>query len=446
MSSSIPHKHVDLSPPSISEAFLVWLRIGLLSFGGPAGQIALMHRIIVEEKKWLDEARFLHALNFCMLLPGPEAQQLAIYCGWLLHRTWGGLIAGILFVLPGALVILALSVLYALHADMAVVSGLFFGLKAAIIAIVLQAVVKIARKALVGGLTIGIASLSFIAIFLFSVSFPLIVASAGLLGFFVARANPNRRPSPGPDLPRKTDEAATRSSWLTRLRPAAASLAVWLLPVGLLFITVGPDSVFTQIAVFFSKMAVVTFGGAYAVLAYVAQQAVEGYGWMTTPEMVDGLGLAETTPGPLILVVQFVGFLGAYRAETGLDPMVAGILGALITIWVTFAPCFFWIFLGAPYIERLRGAPALSAALSGITAAVVGVIANLALWFSIHIVFASTSRVELGPVDTTVPILSSFDPAAASLAVFATILLFRFKINMIVVLAVTGAVGALTHV
>lgn len=441
--SQKPNGPADYPDPSIGEAFLVWLRIGLLSFGGPAGQIALMHRVTVEEKKWLDDAQFLHALNFCMMLPGPEAQQLATYIGWLLHRTLGGLIAGILFVLPGALVILGLSILYALHADMEIVAGLFYGLKAAVIAIVLHAVVKIGRKALTNKLAIAVAFSAFCAIFLFGVPFPLIIAAAAFLGFFSVKLFPDMFPAASAPPEKPACATRARPSLSKYLRPAGASLLLWILPVILLFTLAGPDSIFTQMATFFSKMAVVTFGGAYAVLAYVAQQAVETYGWMTTPEMVDGLGLAETTPGPLIMVVQFVGFLGAYRAETGFDPILAGILGAAITTWVTFAPCFFWIFLGAPFIERLRGARALSAALSTITAAVFGVVTNLALWFSIHVIFEDVTPYDKGPVRTIVPDWLSLDPAAAFLALFAIFLMVRLKVNMIAVLMISGTAGAM---
>lgn len=417
--------------PTIRELLAVWLRIGLLSFGGPAGQIALMHRIVVEEKGWLDEPRFLRALNFCMLLPGPEAQQLATYIGWQTNRTLGGAIAGVLFVLPGALVILALSLLYALHADLTFVAGIFFGLKAAVIAIVIQALIKISKKALKGPQAIWIAVFAFIAIFLFAVPFPLIIAAAGLFGFLQARSRSSSTPA---DMPDNHDQKSS-------FRPALTSLALWLIPVASLILLLGPDNVFSQIAVFFSKLAVVTFGGAYAVLSYMTQETVQTYGWLTPYEMVDGLGLAETTPGPLILVTEFVGFLGAYRGETGLDPVTAGILGAILTVWVTFAPCFFWIFIGAPFIERLEHAPSIAAALSAITAAVVGVVANLTLWFSVHVLFAEVRQVNAGPVETTLPGLASIDLIAVGLAAASALLLFRFRMNMILVLALAGAAG-----
>ncbi|MDH5323746.1 MAG: chromate efflux transporter, partial [Gammaproteobacteria bacterium] len=335
------------------------MKIGLLSFGGPAGQIALMHRILVEEKRWLDEDRFLHALNYCMLLPGPEAQQLATYIGWLLHRIRGGLTAGILFILPGALVILLLSILYAGFQQFALTQAIFFGIKAAVLAIVIEAILRIGRRALKTQFMYLIAAASFLAIFLFDVSFPLIIASAGLLGFLGSRLRPQWLPA-GARVAAASDSAGaalppTRPSLARAIRVSAVCLALWLLPIAGLAAWLGTNHVFVQEGMFYSKMAVVTFGGAYAVLAYMAQQAVDTYGWLEPGEMLDGLGLAETTPGPLIMVVQFVGFLGAYRNPGLLDPFVAGTLGALFTTWVTFVPCFLWIFLGAPYVEALRG-------------------------------------------------------------------------------------------
>ena len=393
-----------------SEAVRVWARIAALSFGGPAGQIAVMHRILVEEKRWIGDERFLHALNYCMLLPGPEAQQLATYIGWLLHKTKGGLVAGALFVLPGFLAILGLSFVYVLLGRVPVVEGLFFGLKAAVLAIVLQAVVRVGSRALRNGTKWALAAASFVAIFAFDVPFPVIVLTAGLIGFFAARAGvaafaggeghansgthvADRDTLLGDDLP---DHA--RPDWGWSLRISAAFLLLWLGPVAALLVALGPDDTFSRIAVFFSQMAVVTFGGAYAVLAYVAQQAVETYGWLTAGEMLDGLGMAETTPGPLIMVTQFVGFLGAYRDAGALNPLAAATLGAVLTTWVTFLPCFLWIFLGAPFIERLRGNKALTGALSGITAAVVGVIANLGAWFALHALFGEVREVPPLPV------------------------------------------------
>ncbi|QTF92876.1 chromate efflux transporter, partial [Halomonas sp. BM-2019] len=383
---------VNETPHSVPfrEAVMVWLRVAMLSFGGPAGQIAVMHRILVEEKQWIGEKRFLHALNYCMMLPGPEAQQLAIYIGWLMHRTRGGLVAGSLFVLPGFIAILALSYLYATLGNVGLVEGLFFGLKAAVLAVVLHAVVRIGKRALRNRMMIGLAAAAFVAIFFLEIAFPLIILGAALIGFWGGRRGltafqagsgghgedggqglSDRDSLLGEGLPA---HARPNRSW--SLRVSAIFLLLWLTPVALLLVTLGGDNVFSQIATFFSKMAVVTFGGAYAVLGYVTQEAVQHYGWLAPGEMLDGLGMAETTPGPLIQVVQFVGFMGAYREAIGLDPMLAATLAAVLTTWVTFVPCFLWIFLGAPYVERLRDNRALSAALSAITAAVVGVILN----------------------------------------------------------------------
>ena len=423
------------------EAFRVWLRIGLISFGGPAGQIALMHKVLVEEKKWIDEARFLHALNFCMLLPGPEAQQLATYVGWLLHRTLGGLIAGILFVLPGALVILALSLLYAAFGQLPLVEAAFFGIKAVVLAVVAEALLRIGRRALRSRLHLGIAAAAFVGIFFFALPFPLIVVLAGLLGFLGAALGQRADPKE-PDAEVPIGRADRRAS----LRAALVCLALWLAPTAALLALLGPDQVFSQIAVFFSKMAVVTFGGAYAVLAYVGQQAVETYAWLEPGEMLDGLGLAETTPGPLIMVVQFVGFLGAHRNPGALDPFGAGILGAVLTTWVTFLPCFAWIFLGAPYVEALRGNRKLDAALSGVTAAVVGVILNLALWFALHINFARVEEVRIGALRLYSPVWETVDPASLVLTGTALIAMLRFKLPMLPVLFVGAALGALYRV
>ncbi|MDJ0968401.1 MAG: chromate efflux transporter [Kiloniellales bacterium] len=423
------------------EAFRVWLRIGLISFGGPAGQIALMHKVLVEEKKWIDEARFLHALNFCMLLPGPEAQQLATYVGWLLHRTLGGLIAGILFVLPGALVILALSLLYAAFGQLPLVEAAFFGIKAVVLAVVAEALLRIGRRALRSRLHLGIAAAAFVGIFFFALPFPLIVVLAGLLGFLGAALGQRADPKE-PDAEVPIGRADRRAS----LRAALVCLALWLAPTAALLALLGPDQVFSQIAVFFSKMAVVTFGGAYAVLAYVGQQAVETYAWLEPGEMLDGLGLAETTPGPLIMVVQFVGFLGAHRNPGALDPFGAGILGAVLTTWVTFLPCFAWIFLGAPYVEALRGNRKLDAALSGVTAAVVGVILNLALWFALHISFARVEEVRISALRLYRPVWESVDPASLVLSAAALVAMLRFKLPMLPTLAAGAALGALYHV
>ena len=359
-----------------------------MSFGGPAGQIALMHRVLVEEKRWVSEPRFLTALNFCMLLPGPEAQQLATYIGWMLHGWRGGVVAGSLFVIPGFVVILALSTGYAVYQDAGWVLGLFLGLKAAVLVIVVEALIRVSRRALRNGLMLGIAIAAFLALFLFDAPFPLVIVAAGLAGYHrhagVAWGVCGCRAMPSPS-------PAAGAGWGKGLRHAAGVVAIWgalwVAPLILIVPLAGWGSVFADIFRFFSVMAVVTFGGAYAVLAYVAQEAVTGLHWLQPGEMLDGLALAETTPGPLVLVLSFVGYLAAFRQATGLDPLVAGLLGATLVAWVTFIPCFLWIFLGAPHIERLSANRALSGALAAITAAVVGVIANLALWFALHTLF-----------------------------------------------------------
>lgn len=435
----------DPAPPSLAAATRVWLKIGLLSFGGPAGQIALMHKELVEDRRWIGEQRFLHALNYCMLLPGPEAQQLATYIGWLMHRTAGGLIAGLLFILPGALVMLGLSSLYVLYRDVPLIDAAFLGVKAAVLAVVVEALMRIGRRALKTRASYVIAALAFVAIAALHIPFPLIILAAGLTGWLMSRvSDPSKAAGKGaaPE-PANVVEAMfargemdhTRPSAARALRTLAIWLPVWLLPVALLWALTGDTSVWTRIATFFSTMAVVTFGGAYAVLAYVAQAAVDGFGWLTPGEMVDGLGLAETTPGPLILVLQHVGFLAAYRAPGALDPMLAGALGAALTVWVTFAPCFLWIFAGAPFVETLRGNKAIAGALSAITAAVVGVILNLAVWFAMHVLFREMASVGFGPVRLDLPVLSSLDWRAALLAAAAMIAMFRFHLGMAATLA-----------
>ncbi|MCP8941147.1 chromate efflux transporter [Alsobacter sp. SYSU M60028] len=440
--------------PSFREALAVWARVAALSFGGPAGQIAVMHRILVDEKRWISERRFLHALNYCMLLPGPEAQQLATYVGWLLHGAKGGLAAGLLFILPGVVAIMALSMIYAAFGHVSAVAALFFGLKAAVLAIVLQALARVASRALTNRLMVALAALSFVAIFFFRAPFPLIVAGAGVLGFAAARAGlagpsaghaagASARPEGGYVL---DDERGEGRGDPARARWVALLFAVlWAAPVAALVLALGPDDVFSRIALFFSKMAVVTFGGAYAALAYVAQQAVENYGWLAAGEMLDGLGMAETTPGPLIMVLQFVGFMAAWRDPGGLPPWVAGVAGGLIATWVTFTPCFLWIFLGAPYIEVLRGNRALAGALSAITAAVVGVILNLGLWFAIHVVFRQTRPVEGLGASFDAPVLSSVDPWALALSAAALWATFRLRLGMLTVLALCSAAGLALH-
>ena len=433
------------------EAFRVWLRIALLSFGGPAGQIAVMHRILVEEKNWISESRFLHALNYCMLLPGPEAQQLATYIGWLLHRTAGGIMAGGLFILPGVICIMALSYVYAAFGNVGMVEALFFGLKAAVLAIVIQAVVRVGKRALRNRIMIGLAAIAFIAIFFFNVPFPVIIITAGVIGYvgakigrpeFAAIGHGGGKSAAaiddmlGDELPEHVRPSIPRA-----LRVSAVWLLLWLVPVGALLIAFGPANVFSQIALFFSKMAMVTFGGAYAVLAYVAQQAVEHYHWVQPREMLDGLGMAETTPGPLIMVLQFVGFMAAYRDPGTLSPMLAGTLGGLLATWVTFTPCFLWIFLGAPFIETMRGNKGLAGALTAITAAVVGVILNLSIWFALHTVFRDTIPVRSFGLSFDMPVLSSVDLPALVLAIAAATAIFRFNIGMLTVLAGSCAAG-----
>jgi chromate transporter len=436
---------------SFGEAFRVWLKIALLSFGGPAGQIAVMHRILVEEKNWISESRFLHALNYCMLLPGPEAQQLATYIGWLLHRTAGGIMAGGLFILPGVISIMALSFIYAAYGNVSFIEALFFGLKAAVLAVVIQAVVRVGKRALRNRIMIALAAAAFVAIFFFNVPFPVIIIAAGVIGYIGAKAG---RPEfaavehgggknaaavdsiLGKQLPDHVRPSVPRA-----LKVSAVWLLLWLVPVFALLIAFGQANVFSQIAVFFSKMAMVTFGGAYAVLAYVAQQAVEHYHWVSPREMLDGLGMAETTPGPLIMVLQFVGFMAAFRDPGTLPPMLAGTLGGLLATWVTFTPCFLWIFLGAPFIETMRGNKGLAGALSTITAAVVGVILNLSIWFALHTVFRQTVPVRSFALSFDMPVWSSIDVAALALAIAAATAIFRFNVGMLTVLAGSCVAG-----
>jgi chromate transporter len=435
------------------EAMKVWLRVAALSFGGPAGQIAVMHRIVVEEKRWIGEQRFLQALNYCTLLPGPEAQQLATYLGWLMHRTAGGLLAGTLFVLPGMIAIMALSWIYVLLGKVTLVQGLFFGLKAAVLVIVIEAVIRVGRRALRNNAMRLLAAAAFIAIFFYGVPFPLIVVAAGLIGYAATRFGSTafqagghgagNRPALGDAeslLGEATPEHA-RPNLAWTLSIGSIFLALWLVPVALLWFLRGPDDIFTQIAVFFSKMAVVTFGGAYAVLAYVAQQAVEHYHWVKPGEMLDGLGMAETTPGPLIMVTQFVGFLAAWREPGSLPPLLAATLGGLLTTWVTFVPCFLWIFFGAPFVEALRANKALGAALGAITAAVVGVILNLAVWFALHVLFAKVVPTPFLGASVLVPVLSSVDWPSLILAAAAATAIFRFRMGMIPVLLASALAG-----
>ena len=432
---------------SFNQAVFVWFKISLLSFGGPAGQIAVMHRLLVEELKWVSEKRFLHALNFCMLLPGPEAQQLTIYLGWLLHRVRGGVVAGTLFVLPGALTVLVLSIIYVTYQQEMLVSSIFFGVKAAVLAIVTTALWRLARKILRKKLLIGITIAAFLASFVFAVPFPIVIVGAALATYFFGEASVQTARSD------EEGEARIIDSWVAAggspkphraFLVAAICAFLWLAPIAVLYGWLGAGHVYVQEAMFFSKMAVVTFGGAYAVLSYMAQQTVGYYGWISAGEMLDGLGMAETTPGPLIMVTQFVGFMGAYHSPGMLDPMMAGCLGALVTTWVTFAPCFLWIFLGAPYIEALRGNRVLAVALTGITAAVVGVVLNLAIWFGLRVMFVELSDVALLGLDgiaVSLPVLSSFDPLASAILAGALVAIAIFGVGMIKVLAVCAAAG-----
>ena len=417
---------------SFREAVRVWLKIGCLGFGGPAGQIALMHRILVDEKKWIDEPRYLHALNFCMLLPGPEAQKLATYVGWLLHGVRGGLAAGILFVLPGALVMLAFSLLYVLGRGIPVVEGALFGIKAAVLVIVVEALIRIGRRALKTRLLVGMAAAAFIGIFFLDLPFPLIVAAAGLVGFFTTQQRGQGSPA---RMPGRWRQAATASG---------IGLLLWWAPVALAFSVLGASHVFVDIGVFFSKLAVVSFGGAYALLAYMAQEAVETYRWMSAPEMVDGLGLAETLPGPLIKVTQFVGFLGAYRHPEPFSPLAAGIIGSALTTWVTFVPPMLLIFAGAPFVEQLRANQRLSGALAAITAAVVGVVLNLTVWFVLHVLFARVTEVRAGMLRWFVA--EHLDPWALGLGVIAGVLMLRLHRGVLETVAVMALAGMLLKV
>ncbi len=448
MSESNPS--VPAAAVSWREMWATWGRVALLSFGGPAGQIAVMHRIIVEEKRWISEERFLHALNFCMLLPGPEAQQLATYIGWLLRRTRGGLLAGGLFILPGLVSILVLSIVYAEYGTTPVVQGLFFGLKPAVLAIVVEAVIRIGKRVLKNGVMLTVAMLAFVAIFFLQVPFPLVVLSAGMIGFVGGHWFPERfsvlkghSAKAGSNVlpPVERVYHDVPPTWTRALLVSAVCLPLWFGPILIARQSLGESSAIYQEGVFFSQAAMVTFGGAYSVLAYVAQKAVDDYGWLKSGEMLDGLGMAETTPGPLIMVVQFVGFMGAYRHPGAMDPLTAGIVGSLITTWVTFVPCFYWIFLGTPLVERLRSNRSLNAALSTITAAVVGVVLNLAVWFAIHTHFTEVQEIHLGPIRLFQPIWSSFDGRVALLTTLAMVLTFVWQRGMVTTLATCVIAG-----
>jgi chromate transporter len=409
--------------PAFRQALLVWVKIGLLSFGGPAGQIALMHRELVEKRGWLDEKRFLHALNYCMLLPGPEAQQLAVYTGWLLHKTRGGIVAGALFVIPGALLMWAISYVYVFHGKLPWLEAVFYGLKAAVMAVVVSAVLRIGKKVLKHPAMWAIAAASLVAILVFKAPFPLIVLTALLIGLVMGRKQSGSDDEKAPEADASTSAAPTLAGTLIK---SAVWLLVWLLPLAVCFAWFGPSHVLAREGMFFSKAALLTFGGAYAVLPYVAQQAVETHGWLTAGQMMDGLGLAETTPGPLILVLQFVGFLGAWHAPGDLPPLTAATLGAAITTWATFIPGYLFIFAGAPFIERTLDNPRLKHALSAVTAAVVGVIANLALWFGWSVAVPQPGR---------------FDPVPLVLAAVFFVLLFKQKCGVIAIVGLGALAG-----
>ncbi len=429
----------QIAHPSFAEAFRFWVKLGFISFGGPTGQIAIMQTELVEKKKWIGQARFLHALNYCMLLPGPEAQQLAIYIGWLLHRTWGGIVAGAFFVIPSIFVLWGLTYIYAAYGNIPWIAAVFYGLKPAVMAIVAAAVIRIGRKALKNSIMWGIAAAAFIAIFFLRIPFPLIVIGAGLIGFIGGKIWPDKFLVIGGHGSEKATDTSvlgddtespehTRPSLGRAIRITAVCLALWIVPTMLLGFWQGWDGVLFKEGVFFSKAAVVTFGGAYAVLPYVAQQAVEHYGWLQPGQMMDGLGLAETTPGPLIMVTQFVGFMGGWTQHGQMNQTLAATLGALITTWATFTPCFLWIFVGGPHIERLRGNVRLTTSLSAVTAAVVGVVLNLAVWFGIHVLW---------------PAQGGFDWFALGIGVVAFVGLTKWKWDVIPVVIGSGLVGLL---
>ena len=432
-----PATSITSDAPAFSDLVRVFARIGCLSFGGPAGQVALMHSEVVEKRRWVGEEQYLHALNFCHLLPGPEAQQLATWIGWRLHGLKGGLAAGLLFVIPGALVMLALSTLYALAANLDWFAALFLGIKAAVLAIVIQALIRIGQRALDTRFKQALAFAAFLALFLFDLPFPLVVLGAGAFGMFVAAYRPEwfaLKPIAGA-------QPAARPPRVTMARTVLAWGTIWALPLGLVLATLGQDHVLWDIGLFFSQLAIVTFGGAYAVLAYMAQEAVQTFAWLQPGEMADGLGLAETTPGPLILVTQHVGFLAAFRSPEPFSPITAGIIGAALTTWVTFAPCFLWIFTFAPWIERLQRATRLKGGLAALTAAVVGVISNLSVWFALHVLFAQVTRTALGPMTLQLPEIASFDWRATVMTVAGGLMLFALKWSIFRTLAMLAVAG-----
>ncbi len=420
------------------ELFKVWGHVAAHSFGGPAGQIAVIHKLVVEDKKLISEERFLHALNFCMLLPGPEAQQLATYMGFLMSKWKGGLIAGGLFILPGFLSILALSYLYVLFNDVSIVQGLFYGIKPAIIAIVLAALYKISKKSLKTSFHWVLASLAFISLFFLNLPFPLVVISSGLLGIIYGKFVANHELKDIEDL----EKPSAKQTIFT----VVVWAIVWFVPIVLTLIIMGPNSTLHTLNLYFSKMSLVTFGGAYAALSYVAQQAVEVYGWLQGTEMLDGLALAETTPGPLIQVVQYVGFMGAYRFPDAMNPLFSAFIGSVLTTWMTFVPCFLLIFTFAPYIEFIRGQKIFSDALSAITASIVGVIFNLSLWFVLKALFLRSKEFENSLLDFEYPLISSIDFYAVGICLVALIMQFKFKNGLFTILAVSTSLGILVKV
>jgi chromate transporter len=427
-----------MTPPPFSELTRAFAKIGLLSFGGPAGQIAMMHRVLVDEKKWLEEKQFLNALNFCMLLPGPEAMQLATYAGWLLHGVKGGLVAGLLFVLPGALVLLALSAAYVFLGDQTWMAGLLFGLSAAVLALVIEALIRVSKRALKGAFAYALAFAAFVAISLLKIPFPIVILAAALAGAVRHVVSASADPTQA-----TVRSAATERS--SNLSVTLQWLAVWLIPLALLVWLDPGNGFFKDAALFFSKAAVVTFGGAYAVLVYAGQQAVEVYGWLKPGEMVTGLGLAETTPGPLILVLVFIAFLGGSRVS-GLDPFTGGMLGGLTALWFTFVPCFLWIFAGAPYVEAAGRVKWLSGALSAVTAAVVGVIANLAVWFGLHVLFGDFAEIAIGPFHLPQIVWSRFDVWSALIGLASAIALIRLHVNLLWVIGAAACAGIVLKV
>lgn len=421
------------------ELFKVWGHVAAHSFGGPAGQIAVIHKLVVEDKKLVSEERFLHALNFCMLLPGPEAQQLATYMGWMMSKWKGGLIAGGLFILPGFLSILALSYLYVLYNDLSVVQGLFYGIKPAIIAVVLSALYRISKKSLKNSFYWTLAFLAFVALFFLNLPFPLVVISSGVIGILYGKFIAHH------DLTNNI-ESAQRPPVRDTIKTIFTWLLVWFAPIILTVLVLGKDSTFHTLNTFFSKMSLVTFGGAYAALSYVAQQAVEVYGWLVGAEMLDGLALAETTPGPLIQVVQYVGFMGAYRFPNGFDALVSAFIGSVLTTWMTFAPCFLFIFTFAPYVEFIRGQKIFTDALSAITASIVGVIFNLSLWFVLNALFSESAEVKNAIFYFNYPILASVDFVAVNICLLALLMQFQFKKGLFTILGVSTTIGIVAKI